>query len=66
MIEQIKTPSRGTQPCNFYVVRNTDMPATLIELAFISNPEEERLLNSRDGIRSAALGILDGIEDYFG
>ena len=66
LIEQIKTPSRGTQPCNFYVVRNTDMPATLVELAFISNPDEERLLNSKDGIRSAALGILDGIEDYFG
>lgn len=66
LIEQIRTPSRGTQPCNFYVVRNTDMPATLIELAFISNPDEEKLLNSKEGIRKAAQGILDGIEDYFG
>ena len=66
LIEQIKTPSRGTQPCNFYVVRNTDMPATLIELAFISNPDEEKLLNSKEGIQKAAQGILDGIEDYFG
>ena len=66
LIEQIKTPSRGTQPCNFYVVRNTDMPATLIELAFISNPVEEALLNSKEGIEKAAQGIFDGIEDYFG
>ncbi len=66
LIEQIKTPSRGTQPCNFYVVRNTDMPATLVELAFISNPDEEKLLNSKEGIQKAAQGILDGIEDYFG
>ena len=66
LIEQIKTPSRGTQPCNFYVVRNTAMPATLIELAFISNPDEEKLLNSKEGIQKAAQGILDGIEDYFG
>ena len=66
LIEQIKTPSRGIQPCNFYVVRNTDMPATLIELAFISNPDEEKLLNSKEGIMKAAQGILDGIEDYFG
>ena len=66
LIEQIKTPSRGTQPCNFYVVRNTSMPATLVELAFISNPDEEKLLNSKEGIQKAAQGILDGIEDYFG
>lgn len=66
LIEQIKTPSRGTQPCNFYVVRNTDMPATLIELAFISNPIEESLLNSDEGVMKAAQGIFDGIEDYFG
>lgn len=66
LIEQIKTPSRGTQPCNFYVVRNTDMPATLVELAFISNPIEEALLNSKEGVQKAAQGIFDGIEDFFG
>ena len=66
LCEQIKTPSRGTKPCNFYVVRHTDMPATLLELAFISNPEEEKILDSDDGVKKAAQGILDGIEDYFG
>ena len=66
LCEQIRTPSRGTKPCNFYVVRNTDMPATLIELAFISNPEEERIMSSKDGVLKCAQGIFDGIEDYFG
>lgn len=66
LCEQIKTPSRGTKPCNFYVVRHTDMPATLIELAFISNAEEEQLLGSEEGVKKAAQGIMDGIEDYFG
>lgn len=66
LVEQLGTPSRGTQPCNFYVVKNTDMPATLIELGFISNKEEEKLLSSPEGVRKAAQGILDGIEDYFG
>ena len=64
--EQLRTPSRGTQPCNFYVVRHTDMAATLVELAFISNAEEEKLLDSDEGIERAAHGIFDGIEDYFG
>lgn len=66
LCEQIKTPSRGTKPCNFYVVRNTDMAATLIELAFISNPEEEKIMGSREGVLKCAQGIFDGIEDYFG
>ena len=66
LVEQLGTPSRGTQPCNFYVVRHTDMPATLIELGFISNKDEEKLLDSKEGVQKAAQGILDGIEDYFG
>ena len=66
LVEQLGTPRRGTQPCNFYVVKNTDMPATLIELGFISNKDEEKLLGSEDGVKRAAQGILDGIEDYFG
>ncbi|MGO5130303.1 N-acetylmuramoyl-L-alanine amidase [Mitsuokella jalaludinii] len=66
VIDQIGTSSRGTQSCNFYVVKHTDMPATLVEVAFISNPQEEQLLNSEEGIKKAAQGIADGIADYFG
>lgn len=66
IVDQLNTQSRGTQTCNFYVVRHTDMPATLIEVAFISHPEEEKLLDSKEGIRKAALAIADGIADYFG
>ena len=66
IIDQIGTQSRGTQSCNFYVVKHTDMPATLVEVAFISNETEEKLMDSEDGIRKAAQGIADGIADYFG
>ena len=66
VIDQIGTQSRGTQSCNFYVVKHTDMPATLIEVAFISNPTEEKLMDSEDGIHKAAQGIVDGIADFFG
>ena len=65
VIDQLGTQSRGTQSCNFYVVKHTDMPATLVELAFISNRSEEKLLYSEAGVKKAAQGILDGIEDFF-
>lgn len=66
VIDQLGTQSRGTQSSNFYVVKHTDMPATLVEVAFISNPSEERLMNSEAGIKKAAQGIADGIADFFG
>ena len=66
VIDELGTESRGTQSCNFYVVKHTDMPATLVEVAFISNPEEEKLLSSDEGAEKAAQGIADGIADYFG
>jgi len=66
LVDQLGTSSRGTQTCNFYVVKHTDMPATLIEVAFISNPEEEKMMDSKEGIKKAAMAIADGIADYFG
>ena len=66
VIDQIGTSNRGTQSCNFYVVKHTDMPTTLVEVAFISNPTEEKLMNSEDGVQKAAQGIADGIADFFG
>ena len=42
------------------------MPATLVEVAFISNPAEEKLMNSDAGIKKAARGIVSGIGNFFG
>ncbi|WIW70164.1 MULTISPECIES: N-acetylmuramoyl-L-alanine amidase [Anaerosinus] len=65
LINQLNTQDRKTRDCNFYVVKYTTMPATLAEVAFISNPNEERLLKSSDGVRKAAKGIFDGLNKYF-
>lgn len=66
LVAQLKTTSRGIKTCNFYVVKHTKMPATLIEVAFVSNPKEEKLLTSRKGVQKAAVGIVKGISDFFG
>lgn len=65
IIEQIGTFDRGTKTCNFYVVKHTDMPATLVEVAFISNPEEEAVMKSEEGQKKIAQGIFNGIVRYF-
>lgn len=66
LVSQLKTTSRGVRTCKFYVVRHTKMPATLIEVAFVSNPKEEKLLTSKKGVQKAAIGIVKGISDFFG
>jgi len=65
IVEQLGTDDRGTKTCNFYVVKHTTMPATLAEVAFVSNPEEEKIMNSAAGIHKAAQGIFNGIRQYF-
>ncbi|MCL4516746.1 MAG: N-acetylmuramoyl-L-alanine amidase [Firmicutes bacterium] len=47
------------------VVRDTKMPAVLAEVAFISNPEEEKLLQDPSFRQKAALAIANGLEAYF-
>lgn len=66
VVSALSTGHRGVKSCNFYVVRHTNMPAILLETAFISNEKEERLLNSEAGIKKAASGILNGIRKFFG
>ena len=65
VVTALGTGNRGTKSCNFYVVKHTDMPATLVEMAFISNDKEERLMNSEAGINRAAEGILNGLRRFF-
>ncbi len=50
---------------NFAVLRTSDMPAMLVETAFISNPEEERRLTDPAHQRVLARAVLDGVNAYF-
>lgn len=55
----------GVLEANFAVLRHTNMPSVLVEVAFISNPEEEQLLNNPAFQARAASGILEGLKRYF-
>ena len=66
VVDKLNTENRGIKSCNFYVLKHTKMPATLIEVAFLSNPEEEKMMNSNAGVKKAAEGIFNGIADFFG
>jgi len=46
------------------VLRRTAMPAVLVELGFITNPEEAALMNNSPEL--FARGIYEGITEYYG
>lgn len=62
--EEIKLDDRGLKKDNFYVIKNTIMPSVLLEVAFLSNPHEEKLLGSNVFLEKAANGIVKGILDF--
>jgi len=65
LVEALDTNDRGVKEGTFYVLKNTKMPAILTEVAFISNPDEEAMLNEEETQETAAQAIKDGIDAYF-
>jgi len=65
MIEKGNLDDRGTASANFYVIKRTVMPASLVELGFVSNPDEEKRLADPQFEQRMARGIVDGLEDFF-
>ena len=57
--------NRGVKEANFYVMKHSSMPASLIELGFITNPREEALLASEEYQKKIALAIARGIGRFF-
>ncbi len=58
--------NKGVKQAGFLVLRETSMPSCLIELGFISTPDEERYLNSTDGVVQLGRGIYRAFLDYRG
>lgn len=61
LVETLKTHDRGVKEANFYVLRKTQMPAVLVELAFISNPQEEQKLGTAEFQDKCAKAITRGV-----
>jgi N-acetylmuramoyl-L-alanine amidase len=51
--------SRGIHSANFYVLKKNRMPSILLEVAFISNPEEEALLKKPEFISATVKQVTD-------
>ena len=57
--------NRGVKSARFYVIRHSKCPASLIELGFITNHREEKLLADEDYQQKLAQAILNAVNRYF-
>lgn len=48
-----------------YIIDNVEIPTSIVECGFLSNPEEEKLLQQNEYQNKLAWGIYTGIMDYF-
>lgn len=63
-LAQTKANSRGVKEGNFAVIRETKMPAVLIEGGFVTNEKEMQKLKDPLYLKKLAWGIVKGIDEY--
>ena len=62
----LRTPDRGVKQNVFWVLVGStgSMPSILVEIGFLSNPEEEKLLRSKKGQEKVADAIVNAVAAY--
>jgi len=64
IVQQTDAVSRGIKQGNFHVIRETDMPAVLVEGGFMTNKEERGNLREKAYLDRIAVGVAQGIDRY--
>ncbi|HSX04765.1 MAG TPA: N-acetylmuramoyl-L-alanine amidase [Rhabdochlamydiaceae bacterium] len=64
LVTQTAATSRGVKQGNFHVIRETEMPAVLVEGGFLTNMQERNLIASTAYLEKLSKGIAKGIDSY--
>ena len=64
LVSALNLRDRGVKQNSYYILKNTKMPAALVEMAFLTNPEEEEILKSAEMQTKAALALYRGLEAF--
>jgi N-acetylmuramoyl-L-alanine amidase len=62
---QIENKREPAKISGIYIVDNIEIPIAIVECGFLSNAEEEKLLNTEEHQDRLAFGIYMGIMNYF-
>ncbi len=64
MVNFLKLENRGVKQAPFVVLKGVNMAAVLVEIGFISNPSEEKLLKDSNFRKKAAQSIFEAVKYY--
>lgn len=64
VVDRIHRPDRGVETANYYVLRNTSMPATLLEGVFLTDTKDAALLKQPAFRQQIAEGVAAGADDF--
>ena len=62
--QRVPSPNRGIKQAGFLVLWSCALPSVLTEIGFISNPTEEKFLNSEDGQLKIATSLFNAFKEY--
>jgi N-acetylmuramoyl-L-alanine amidase len=65
LVTNLGTVDRGAKDKSLHVIRETDMPAILVELAFLSNPKEEAQLKDAEFRQKAAEALYQSLQEFY-
>ena len=65
MLNNISAHDRGLFKSKFYVINHTTAPAVLVEMGFLSNPNERAQIVTESRKSNTAKAIVEGIDEYF-
>ncbi|MDZ8117108.1 N-acetylmuramoyl-L-alanine amidase [Pontiella sp. NLcol2] len=65
IMKMTKRDDRGLRRARYSVLKHCSCPAALVECGFLTNPDEESLLNTSSYRESCARGIANGVLGYF-
>lgn len=65
VIKSTGAVDKDVQSATFYVLRNASMPSVLVEMGFVSSPQEEQKLANAGYQDKIAQGVYRGIAEYF-
>ncbi|WP_339319917.1 N-acetylmuramoyl-L-alanine amidase [Paenibacillus sp. FSL R10-2734] len=66
LVQATGLSDRGVRYGNFHVIRETKMPAVLLEVGYLSSKKDEALLFSEASQNKVAASIVSGIKEYLG
>ncbi|MDP3851584.1 MAG: N-acetylmuramoyl-L-alanine amidase [Luteolibacter sp.] len=64
LVRQTRTVDRNAKFARYYVIRNSTIPAVLVEGGFVSNERERERMKSGNFREAIARGIAEGIQRY--